>query len=120
MPWWGSEILATQFAIAVGENLGLPNGDPNGGGCGAFSCVGAYFGYRDLGGTNGVFIRSPASRIVSPTRPFSWAQARVVPDDIPVPGPLPALGAVAAFGFSRKLRKRIRGSANPVSSSYTI
>jgi hypothetical protein len=44
----------------------------------------------------------------------------VVPDDVPVPGPLPALGAVAAFGFSRKLRKRIRGSANPVSSSYTI
>ena len=30
----------------------------------------------------------------------------------PVPGPLPVLGAGAAFGFSRKLRKRIRSSAS--------
>lgn len=29
----------------------------------------------------------------------------------PVPGPLPILGAAAAFGFSRKLRRRIRQSA---------
>lgn len=29
----------------------------------------------------------------------------------PVPGPLPILGAGAAFGFSRKLRQRIRSSA---------
>ena len=28
----------------------------------------------------------------------------------PVPGPLPLLGAGAAFGFSRKLRGRIKGS----------
>ncbi len=37
-----------------------------------------------------------------------------------VPGPLPLFGAATAFGFSRKLRKRIKSSANPVSSSYTI
>ena len=30
----------------------------------------------------------------------------------PVPGPLPILGAGAAFGFSRKLRQRIRSSAS--------
>lgn len=30
----------------------------------------------------------------------------------PVPGPLPILGAGAAFGFSRKLRKRIRAKAS--------
>ena len=30
----------------------------------------------------------------------------------PVPGPLPVLGAGAAFGFSRKLRQRIRSSAS--------
>jgi hypothetical protein len=29
---------------------------------------------------------------------------------VPVPGPLPLLGAATAFGFSRKLRKRIKGS----------
>jgi len=37
-----------------------------------------------------------------------------------VPGPLPLFGAAAAFGLSRKLRKRIKDSANCVSSSYTI
>jgi hypothetical protein len=31
----------------------------------------------------------------------------------PVPSPLPLLGAGAAFGFSRKLRKRIKGSKSP-------
>ena len=35
-----------------------------------------------------------------------------------VPGPLPLFGVAAAFGYSRKLRKRIKSSANPVSSSY--
>jgi hypothetical protein len=38
----------------------------------------------------------------------------------PVPGPLPALGAAAAFGFSRKLRKRIKRSNNAVSSTYSL
>jgi len=37
-----------------------------------------------------------------------------------VPGPLPILGVAATFGFSRKLRKRIKNSAKPVSSSYAI
>ncbi|MCP9884258.1 hypothetical protein KBY97_03820 [Synechococcus sp. ATX 2A4] len=34
-----------------------------------------------------------------------------------VPGPLPLLGVGAAFGFSRKLRKRIKGSKLPVEST---
>jgi hypothetical protein len=37
-----------------------------------------------------------------------------------VPGPLPALGAAAAFGFSRKLRKRINAGTNPASSTYSL
>ncbi len=37
-----------------------------------------------------------------------------------VPGPLPALGAAAAFGFSRKLRKRIKRSTNSVSNGYSL
>jgi hypothetical protein len=31
---------------------------------------------------------------------------------LPVPGPLPLFGAVAAFGCSRKLRQRVRAAAN--------
>jgi len=37
-----------------------------------------------------------------------------------VPGPPTVLSALAAFGYSRKLRKRINSNANPNSSSYTI
>ena len=37
-----------------------------------------------------------------------------------VPAPLPLFGITAAFGLSRKLRNRIKNSANSVSSSYTI
>lgn len=49
-----------------------------------------------------------------PTAPFDFTVQREVP------GPLPALGAAAAFGFSRKLRKRIKGGNNAVSSTYTL
>ena len=41
--------------------------------------------------------------------PGSCASARVNP----VPGPLPLLGVGAAFGFGRRLRKRIKGSKTP-------
>jgi len=34
-----------------------------------------------------------------------------IPASTPVPGPLPLMGAAAAFGFSRKLRARIRSAA---------
>jgi hypothetical protein len=39
------------------------------------------------------------------------------PPPAAAPGPLPIFGAAAAFGFSRKLRNRIKTSANSVSSS---
>jgi len=51
---------------------------------------------------------------------FTWAQATPLTLSSPasVPGPLPALGGAAAFGFSRKLRKRIKRSTNTVFSPY--
>jgi hypothetical protein len=39
---------------------------------------------------------------------------------LPVPGPLQIFGVATAFGLSRKLRTRIKSSANPVSSSHII
>jgi hypothetical protein len=42
---------------------------------------------------------------ITPNSTYVWLSAREVP---PVPGPLPALGAASAFGFSRKLRKQIK------------
>lgn len=37
-----------------------------------------------------------------------------------VPGPLPILGAAAAFGYSRKLRKRIKASKPEVISTTAL
>jgi hypothetical protein len=49
----------------------------------------------------------------TPNSTYVWLSAEKVP---PVPGPLPALGAAAAYGFSRKLRKRIKYSTNTSAS----
>ena len=46
----------------------------------------------------------------------TWAVATPYTPPAGAPGPLPALGAAAAFGFSRKLRKRIKCSANTSAS----
>jgi len=50
---------------------------------------------------------------------LTWAQATLV-NNVPVPGPLPLFGVAAAFGFSRKLRKRIKANTNPVSSTFSL
>jgi hypothetical protein len=40
----------------------------------------------------------------------------VVVTQVPVPGPLPLLGAASAFGYSRKLRKRMKDGKLPITS----
>lgn len=39
---------------------------------------------------------------------FTWSQVKFEVQPNNVPGPLPAMGAVAAFSFSRRLRARLR------------
>jgi hypothetical protein len=119
MPWWSNESLAIQFATAVGAGLELPNPGIN-------RNDGPYFGWSVL---TGVQRKTVSYRCPTNTNPctintntnysatdpdYVWAQAELVP---PVPGPIPALGAAAAFGFSRKLRKRINAGTNPASST---
>jgi hypothetical protein len=126
MPWWGSESLASQFASAVGHSLGtqvFAGIAPEN-----IGKIGIFFGYDASidgarlsfdysfalnDGTLEVRQNSGVNRGIENTK---WAQATLVA----TPSPLPALGAAAAFGFSRKLRKRIKSSANPIFSSYTI
>jgi len=103
MPWWGSTSLAQQFATAVDVNLGFPNGT-----------VGPLFGYTLFDFGSGMSVTSCAQiqgsstgcASNSPSLSQTWAQATTL--STPVPGPLPLFGAAAAFGFSRKLRKRIK------------
>jgi len=49
-----------------------------------------------------------------------FSGVRFIPLLLPVPGPLPIFGVATAFGLSRKLRKRIKRSANPVCRNYIV
>jgi hypothetical protein len=118
MPWWegDSGLLAYEFATQVGSSLGLPY----------FAQYGPFFGFeRTLRGVDTVAWWSISGSAfpggsVDPNQQYVWAQANLVATAAPVPGPLPALGAAAAFGFSRQLRKRIKRSTNAVSSSCRL
>ena len=118
MPWWGSSSLASQFATQVGTNLGLPNPLPNGGNLGpgfAYQASTSVDYFQRLG--NVITIQNTSNL----SNQIAWAQATLVtPPPAPVPSPLPALGAAAAFVYSRKLRSRIKGRTNTVGSTYSL
>jgi hypothetical protein len=140
MPWFGDSALASSFASIVSDSLGFltdypgqtyplwgavlsPAGDVlipvqgaigpifgygNGGGCDPGICGSAYVDQtgHPWSGSGAVFGKNDV---------WTWAQATLIGptgsgDVADVPGPLPALGLAAAFGFSRKLRKRVAPS----------
>ena len=115
MPWWtgaavGEGILANAFATQVGLGLGLPN-----------SGSGPAFGYRDFGGIQNFRVDSSNTTFnqsVGHGQTFTYAQATLY--TAPAPGPLPLFGAAAAFGFSRKLRKRIKLAPGALASSQPL
>jgi len=118
MPWWGDSSLASQFATQVGTNLGLPNPIPNGGffGPGFAYQTSPFVNYFQRFGNVATILNA-----INLSNQNAWAQATLVtPPPAPVPSPLPALGAAAAFGYSRKLRSRIKGRTNTVSSTYSL
>ncbi len=119
MPWWGGLNLANQFATAVGNGFGIVR---------HLQGFGPFFDYS-FSGPGAVFaeVFIPGPNIVLSGQSFSagdsssvWAQATPVTQDVSVPGPLPLFGAGAAFGFSRKLRKRIQESRVPVGSDQPL
>jgi hypothetical protein len=120
MPWWGSQTDALAFANAVRNQL-PPSSICTG--CTPITAQGPYFGFGTGGPSDQPiqysYFQYPLSNPetgggVSTYEQGSfisvWAQA--VPTAPPAPGPLPALGAAAAFGFSRQLRKLIKSSRN--------
>jgi hypothetical protein len=96
--------------------------------------VGPYFAYNSIVDKITFLLTDTAATYHPNTSPLifsvdlnssvTWAQVDrggKQPDDptiSAVPGPLPAIGAFAAFGFSRKLRKRIKLSTNISASLY--
>lgn len=123
-----NSCLATQFANALGTQLNA--GSPSATVLFAFSPVtsGATVGQGEAGppvgpeapatrtgqyictnpGTCGAAVASPFLGL--DTDPVASTQRWAYADLVLVPGPLPLFGAAAAFGFSRKLRKRINVS----------
>ena len=131
MPWFTGDAgvgrrdssLADVFATAVGSGLGFPNtGLPlvnpteESGPFFAFSCETTVIesGICDVTTWNAIFwdLEDVAvNGLVTENNLIAWAQATPVPAQATsVPGPIPALGVAAAFGFSRKLRKLIKAS----------
>ena len=134
MPWWGDSSLATQFSNALGYSLGAPNSiETLSAGSQKNINVGPYFAYNSivdkitflLSDTAATYHPNPSPLIFSVDLNSSVTWAQVAPKPKPrdtepstVPGPVPAIGAFAAFGFSRKLRKRIKLSTNISASLY--
>ena len=130
-----SSCLAAQFARAVGTSLNgaLPlrlrfafsgmTSNFVGNGVAGTACTGSSClrtGQFISINTTGTPV--PVGALELDTEPQNliarWAYVDSVPGPgpLPVPGPLPALGAAAAFGFSRKLRQRIKVNKSVVAS----
>ena len=118
MPWWRGGVstslasTAQSFAMAVGLSLGVPNNyDSTTGGpffsYGTPTTGNPFLTYVEEDGGGGYALGCEACNPIGRDVIATWAQADLV---LAVPGPLPALGAAAAFGFSRKLRQRIKVS----------
>ena len=114
MPWLGDISKTDEFARAVG------GGRENSGGGPFFAFgwlhdgVGFNVAFRYFVNGNLYFSKTTYG-------PHSWAQATLVdPPAASAPGPLPALGVAAAFGYSRKLRHRIKKSGNSASNTFTL
>lgn len=117
MPWWGNEALAIEFATAVGTALGSPNGPGipiNGGTLSPSNTLTGPF-FATLAGepVYAAFYNFTAGQVQSFIDfdffvDYTYAEVLPSPSPTSVPGPLPIFGAAAAFGTSRRLRRRIR------------
>jgi hypothetical protein len=120
-PWWGNQTIANTFRDLVGQQLGFPNA-----GFFAGSPATPLFAYSESGGLVSVSTilnignttpatPSPQSGLPAVAgTPFFYAVATLVPPPAPTsaPGPLPILGAAAAFAWGRKIRSQLKNSAS--------
>ena len=103
-PWAGDGNLANDFASALGNQLTLPN-PSNYGPYFAFNAVGTATDY-DIGVSASSNGSGALAFTVGSDQPYTYARASRGPSTV-VPGPLPVLGGMAAFGWSRRLRRRV-------------
>jgi hypothetical protein len=107
MPWWGNESLAEQFATAVGASLGTPISNAYGPMFARNIQDQGFAVYVD----GEVYYAGNAFNYSFQTNESgTYATATLAPPPAPaaVPGPLPLFGVAAAFGMSRRLRRKIQ------------
>jgi len=98
MPWWGNDLLASEFAAQVYNFLGS----------GWDADYGPVFAHgQSVGQVLGLTqsLSNPLDQI--DVTPASNATLTYAIATAPVPGPLPLFGAAAAFSWTRQLRKRL-------------
>jgi hypothetical protein len=108
MPWWGNAAMATLFSDALGLQLGTPNPPP------PFS-YSPNFAYGVFNVTGELSIDAIANAgsgsfytVERPNASLAYAILATPTTPTAVPGPAPLFGAAAAFGMSRRLRRRIK------------
>ena len=107
VPWWGNDMLAIDFAQQVYDQLGSGSTPGN-------SPVFAY----EVSGTDILGISQDLGDILiqyPETIPDNAAVKYAIATPLnsapaSVPAPLPVFGAAAAFGWSRRIRRRIGGT----------
>jgi hypothetical protein len=100
MPWWGSQVSADYFAEQVYNLLGE----------GSTAGYGPLFAHRydaSLALLLGSLQDITTPGFLIDGTPTAGAMVQYAIAAAPVPGPLPLFGAAAAFGWSRRLRRRI-------------
>ena len=99
----GITVVGSDYSVNFGGSSGGPQG-----------------GSIDFDNSNGVLSFEPDFGSLYFTAPLGGAQTFGTFQGLtPVPGPLPLFGAGAAFGFSRKLRRKIRRSQPELISTTT-
>ena len=115
MPWWGNMNLASLFAAEVYDRLGENVYETS------FGPVFAY-GYSPAGSgevyglaqnTQDIDNQQDYPLAASSTYSYAYANVNTLVD---VPAPMPLFGAAAAFGWSRRLRRRLRGNQKLINS----
>lgn len=126
-PWWSPATTAGAFQVALGWGLGLPNDftpnpyegpvfgmklvsngyyNQNEGVCIFESCVFGTFLEASINSISG----NGLLHDVNSPRIYAYTNGSPIDPPTNVPGPLPLLGAAAAWNYSRRLRKRIKAA----------
>lgn len=119
MPWWGNVSLASLFAAKVYDQLGENVYQTSYGPVFAYGYSPAGFGevyglaQNTLDIDDQIDLGSATPLAASLTYSYAYAKANTPVD---VPAPMPLFGAAAAFGWSRRLRRRLRSNQKLINS----